>query len=145
VVNRARFCLDDQGKQLPQTSSPEIIACVLRLLDVRKDARVLEIGTGSGYSTALLAELTGPHGTVVSIDVDPELTRRAKALLAKEGYENVILITADGRQGWPTTAPYDCMVAWGSVTDIPQTWCHQTRPGGVLVVPHACQGAAVDQ
>jgi protein-L-isoaspartate(D-aspartate) O-methyltransferase len=96
---------------------------------------VLEVGTGSGYSTALLAELTGTNGSVVSIDVDPEMTRRSARLLADAGYNNVLLVAADGRAGWPTHAPFDRVVAWGSVTDVPQAWRDQTRPGALVVVP----------
>jgi protein-L-isoaspartate(D-aspartate) O-methyltransferase len=130
-----RFCFDDQGNQLPQTSSSQVIARMLRLLGVRQGDRVLEIGTGSGYSTALLAELTGPSGTAVSIDVDPELAERTKRLLVDGGYRNVHLLTADGSQGWPTYAPYDRVIAWCSVTAVPPAWREQTRPGTVLVIP----------
>jgi protein-L-isoaspartate(D-aspartate) O-methyltransferase len=135
AVSPTRFCFDGHGNQLPQTSSPEMIARMLRLLDVQKGARVLEVGTGSGYSTALLAELTGPHGMVVSLDVDRELTRRAQGLLASDGYGQVLLVTADGLHGWRSRAPYDRLVAWVSVSEVPQAWREQTAPGAALVVP----------
>src|SRR5215216_3880514 len=99
AVDRSHFCLDDQGRQLPQTSAPEVIVRMLQLLDVQLGDRVLEIGTGSGYSTALLAELTGPSGTIVSIDVDPEMAQRATRLLRDAGYDNVSVVTADGAKG----------------------------------------------
>jgi protein-L-isoaspartate(D-aspartate) O-methyltransferase len=140
AVEHARYCLDEQGNQLPQTSDPDVIARMLRLLDPRPGDRVLEIGTGSGYSTALLAELTGPTGGVVSIDVDPEVTFRATRLLADAGYGNVLLVTADGRQGWPSHAPFGRVVAWCSVGDVPTAWRAQTRPGAVLVVPMRADG-----
>jgi len=68
---------DNRGNQIPQTSAPEVIARLLELLDVQPGNRVLEIGTGSGYSSALLAELTGTKDNVFSIDVDPTMTERA--------------------------------------------------------------------
>jgi protein-L-isoaspartate(D-aspartate) O-methyltransferase len=134
-VDRDRFCLDDQGDQVPQTSATEIIARMLQLLDVQPGQRVLEVGTGSGYSTALLAELVGPDGSIVSVDVDPDMTRRAARLLADAGYDNVLAVTSNGRDGSSTHAPFDRLVAWCSVADAPPAWRDQTRLGAVLVVP----------
>src|SRR5260370_7331384 len=105
VVDRAHFCLDAEGRPLPQTSAPEMVARMLRLLDVQPGNHVLEIGTGSGYSTALLAELVGPTGSVVSIDVDLDMTQRAASLLAEAGYHNIVLVTSDGRSAYPSPAP----------------------------------------
>jgi protein-L-isoaspartate(D-aspartate) O-methyltransferase len=135
VVDRARYCLDDQGNQIPQTSSTEMITRMLRLLDVQPGDHVLEIGTGSGYSTALLAELTGAHGSIVSIDVDPEMTQRATRLLTDAEYKQVLLVTADGREGWFTHAPFDRLIAWAAANEVPHAWRDQTRPSAVLVVP----------
>lgn len=135
AVDHARYCLDDQGNPIPQTSSVEMISRMLQLLDVQPGNCVLEVGTGSGYSTALLAELTGPVGSVVSIDVDPEMTQRATSLLKDAEYKHVLLITADGREGSLAHAPFDRVVAWAAASEIPQAWCNQTRTGAVLVVP----------
>jgi protein-L-isoaspartate(D-aspartate) O-methyltransferase len=134
-VDRARFCLDDQGNQIPQTSATEMIASMLHLLDVQHGNRVLEIGTGSGYSSALLAELTGPSGSISGMDVDPLMTQRASRLLRAEGYENVFLINADGQEGWPEHAPFDRIIAWASVTEVPAAWREQARSSAVLVIP----------
>src|SRR5260370_13377992 len=136
VVDRAHFCLDAEGRPLPQTSAPEMVARMLRLLDVQPGNHVLEIGTGSGYSTALLAELVGPTGSVVSIDVDLDMTQRAARLLAEAGYHNIVLVTADGRSGYRSHAPFDRLIAWAAAASlVPQAWCDQTRPGATLVVP----------
>jgi protein-L-isoaspartate(D-aspartate) O-methyltransferase len=136
VVDRDRFCLDEQRHPLPQTSAVETISRMLVMLDVQVGDNVLEVGTGSGYSTALLAELTRSNGSVVSIDVDPEMTQRAVRLVAAAGYANVICITADGRAGWPQRAAYDRVIAWAAATnEVPRAWCDQTRPGALLVVP----------
>lgn len=142
AVDRDRFCLDDQGNQLPQTSATETIARMLQLLDVQPGQRVLEIGTGSGYSTALLAEMVGPAVSVVSIDVDPDMTRHTASLLADTEYDNVITVTSNGRDGWPTHTPFDRLVAWCSVADVPRAWRDQTRPGAMLVVPMHGDGAS---
>jgi protein-L-isoaspartate(D-aspartate) O-methyltransferase len=74
-VVRDRYLRTADGRQLPQTSTPELIATMLRLLDVQPGQRVLEVGTGSGYSTALLAHLVGAGGQVISLDVDPTWSR----------------------------------------------------------------------
>lgn len=107
-----------------------MMARMLRLLEARDGDRVLEIGTGSGYSTALLRELVGPRGGIVSIDVDTELTSRAAVLLP-----DVRFVTADGRDGCAAAAPYDRVIAWASATELPLSWLEQTRPGALLVVP----------
>jgi protein-L-isoaspartate(D-aspartate) O-methyltransferase len=135
VVDHAYFCLDERGNPFPQTSAPEVIAHMLRALDVHLGAYVLEIGTGSGYSTALLGELVGPDGIVASVDVDPPVTARARSLLSNNRYSNVHLTTGDGRLGWPSFALYDRVVAWCSVDAVPLAWLDQSRPDAILVVP----------
>jgi protein-L-isoaspartate(D-aspartate) O-methyltransferase len=135
TVDRAYFCFDEKGNQLPQTSAPEMIARMLRALDVKPGFNVLEIGTGSGFSTALLVELVGPDGMVVTIDVDPPVSERARSLLSGSAYANVYITTGDGRLGWPSPAPYDRVVAWCSVDTVPQPWLDQSRPHTILVVP----------
>jgi protein-L-isoaspartate(D-aspartate) O-methyltransferase len=140
AVDRARFCLDDQGNQIPQTSAPEVMARLLELLDVQPGNRVLEIGTGSGYSSALLAELTGAKGNVFSIDVDPTMTERASRLLRNAGHDNVLRMTSDGRHGWPDHAPFDRIVAWASAPELPAAWLEQAGRLAVLVVPIYADG-----
>lgn len=124
------------GRQLPQTTRPDLIAAMLRLLHARRSHRILEIGTGSGYSTALLAQLTGRTGRVTSLDIDPELISRAAHLLHRHGYVWVSVACADGRDGWLADAPYDRLVAWASSPEtIPTPWLPQMTPGGVIVAP----------
>jgi protein-L-isoaspartate(D-aspartate) O-methyltransferase len=134
-VDEAYFCVDDHGNRFPQTSNPEMIAAMLRALEVNAGCHVLEIGTGSGYTTALLAELVGAAGVVASIDVDPPVSERARSLLSSKGYMNAYLRTGDGRRGWPFFAPYDRVVAWCSVTVVPRTWIDQSGPEALLLVP----------
>ncbi|MFC7741095.1 methyltransferase domain-containing protein [Nocardiopsis composta] len=96
--------------------------------------RVLEIGSG-GYNAALIAELVGPSGRVVSLDIDPEVTERARKLLAGAGYPQVRVITADGTEGAPWQAPFDRIVVTAGAWDIPPAWRDQLTDTGRLVVP----------
>jgi protein-L-isoaspartate(D-aspartate) O-methyltransferase len=76
--------------------------------------RVMEIGTGTGYAGALLAEMVGPDGHVVSIDIDPSLTDRADKLHAERGVSSIKLVTADGHQGAVEHGPYDVILGWAT-------------------------------
>lgn len=118
------------------TSSISCITVViemLRHLAPRPGERILEIGTGTGYSSALLAHRTGP-GTVTSIEIDPHIAAHARQRHSALGAD-VHTITGDGELGHPAAAPYDRIVSMASVRRIPPAWLRQLRPGGVLVVP----------
>ncbi|GAA2531082.1 hypothetical protein Ahu01nite_094800 [Winogradskya humida] len=106
----------------------------LRSLDVPAGARVLEVGTGSGYSGALLAELVGPDGIVVSVDVDEHLVGWANLLHHQRGLTTVRCHHADGMAGYPDEAPFDRIVAWCTPPRLPRSWIDQLTPGGRLVV-----------
>jgi protein-L-isoaspartate(D-aspartate) O-methyltransferase len=95
---------------------------------------VLEIGTGSGYQAAVLAECVAP-GEVDSIEIIPELGRRAEALLKELGYRNVHVRIGDGYSGWPERAPYDAIVLTAAPERVPQPLLDQLRVGGRLVAP----------
>jgi protein-L-isoaspartate(D-aspartate) O-methyltransferase len=114
-------------------SAPESIHRELTSLDVPAGARVLEIGTGSGYSGALLAELAGPHGTVVSVDVDPHLVGWANLLHYQRGLTTVRCHHADGMTGYPPHAPYDRIAVWCTPPRLPTAWVDQLAPGGRIV------------
>ena len=105
----------------------------LMSLDVSAGARVLEIGTGSGYSSALLAELVGPRGTVVSVDVDPHLVGWANLLHHQRGLTTVRCRHADGITGYPLGATYDRIAAWCAAPRLPRAWTDQLTPGGRIV------------
>jgi protein-L-isoaspartate(D-aspartate) O-methyltransferase len=113
-------------------SQPYIVALMTELLDLQPDDSVLEVGTGSGYQTAVLAELAG---TVFSIEVIPELARRAAAALASEGFDNVTLRAGDGGPGWPEHAPFDAVIVTAAAPDIPPALIEQLGPGGRMVIP----------
>lgn len=136
AVERERYVLRPDGTRVPQTSSPDLIGDMLRLLDVPAQGHVLEIGTGSGFSTALLCHLVGNRGSVVSLDIDDEMVARAADLLREDGFDNAEVVVADGRRGYPPRAPYDRLVAWASTRErLPSSWPAQVAPGGVIVAP----------
>lgn len=102
---------------------------------VRCHRDVLEIGTGSGYSGALLAHLVGPAGQVTSVDIDPYLARWANVAHHERGIDTVRCHATDGTLGHPHDAPYDRLVAWCTPPLLPRTWVDQTADGGIIVTP----------
>ncbi|SCL70781.1 protein-L-isoaspartate(D-aspartate) O-methyltransferase [Micromonospora citrea] len=114
-------------------SQPESIRRELAALQVRAGDRVLEIGTGSGYSGAILAELCGPRGRVTSIDISDDLVRRATAIHAERGVTGVDCHVADGLAGYPAREPYHRAVAWCAPPRLPRTWTEQVVDGGRIV------------
>jgi len=108
---------------------PKLEARVLQELGVRKSDRVLEIGTGSGYLTALLAH-RAQH--VLSVEIDPTLAAFGRANLERHGVDNVELVVGDGARGWPAGAPYDVIVLTGSTPILPQQFLSELAPGGRL-------------
>src|SRR4030081_1245387 len=115
-VPRPYYCLDGRGQAVHQTSATEMIERMLRLLEVASGQRVLEIGTGSGFSTALLSHLVGNDGAVCSVDVDRDMTERAERLLP--------------------------MAGGAAASVFPRAWREQTRDGAILVVPMRRRGQA---
>ncbi|HME19800.1 MAG TPA: protein-L-isoaspartate(D-aspartate) O-methyltransferase [Acetobacteraceae bacterium] len=113
-------------------SQPFVVALMTELLDLRPDDIVLEVGTGSGYQAAVLAELAGK---VFSIEVIPELAAGAAAALAAQGYDTVELRTDDGGFGWPERAPFDAIIVTAAAPEIPPALLEQLRPGGRMVIP----------
>ncbi len=120
----------------PQVTSsstmPGLVMAMLEDLDVADGMHVLQIGTGSGYTAALLCERLG-EANVTSIDVSPELVALARVRLAAHGYRPR-LVSGDGAAGVPQRAPFDRVIATCGVADIPTRWIEQTRDGGKLLV-----------
>jgi protein-L-isoaspartate(D-aspartate) O-methyltransferase len=119
-------------------SQPSVVTGMLAALDVQPGQRVLEIGTGTGYNAALLAELVGPGGQVWTIEVDPELAAVARRNLAAAGYQDRVTVhCGDGTLPLPAAGPVDRVIATAAVQigRVPYPWVLQTRPGGVIVVP----------
>lgn len=109
---------------------PKIVARMLQALCIQKSDRILEVGTGSGYLTALLASL-GSH--VYSVDIVPEFTQSASTRLATHSITNVTLETGDAARGWDKHGPYDVIVLTGSVPVLPEAFQKSLKPGGRLL------------
>jgi len=116
----------DEGERMMQ---PKMEARILQELAVRKDERVLEVGTGSGYLTALLAA-RAHH--VYSVEINPKLKAFGEENLRRSGVENATVQLGDAAQGWRTHAPYDVIVLTGSTPILPQTLVLQLKAGGRL-------------
>jgi protein-L-isoaspartate(D-aspartate) O-methyltransferase len=132
---------DENGADVSSVSAPFIQALMIRQAGLGPGMSVLEIGSG-GYNAALLAEVTGEAGRVVSVDIDPEVTQRAAALLAAAGYAGrVTVVLGDGERGVPGYAPYDAILVTAGAWDIPPAWLTQlASTDGTLVVPLRMNG-----
>ncbi len=130
------------GRPVSCASQPTIVAMMLGQLDARPGERVLEIGAGTGYNAALLAELVSETGQVTTIDIDPEVAAHARQTLDATGYGRVRVITGDGALGAPDRAPYDRIIVTVGAWDLPPAWQDQLAPGGRLVVPLRWRGQA---
>lgn len=113
-------------------SQPYVVALMTELAEVSRDETVLEIGTGSGYQAAVLAELAGHVYTIEIIDI---LGQRATAALERLGYDNVTVRIGDGYAGWPDRAPFDAIVVTAAPDQIPQPLIDQLKVGGRMVIP----------
>ncbi|HEX6540278.1 MAG TPA: methyltransferase domain-containing protein [Ktedonobacterales bacterium] len=126
---------EENGAPISSASQPAIVAVMLRQLDVHPGMRVLEIGAGTGYNAALLAELAGPEGHVTTIDIGEEIAAEARAHLNAAGYGVVQVIAADGAGGWPENAPYDRIELTVGASDITPAWFEQLVDGGLITLP----------
>ncbi|MGZ5050208.1 MAG: protein-L-isoaspartate(D-aspartate) O-methyltransferase [Methylobacter sp.] len=126
-----------QNRPLPigygQTiSQPLIVAIMTELLQLKKSDRVLEVGSGSGYQAAVLAELAG---SVYTIEIVEPLAKQAASNLKKAGYETVNTRIGDGYYGWADAAPFDGIVVTAVASHIPPPLLKQLKPGGRMVIP----------
>ncbi len=113
-------------------SQPYIVAYMTEKVDPQPGERFLEIGTGSGYQAAVLAEL---GAEVYSIEIVPELAEHARKALASEGYRNVRVLTGDGYRGWPEESPFDAIIVTCAPEDIPRALIEQLKDGGRMILP----------
>ena len=120
-------------------SQPYIVAAMSQLLELNKRSRVLEIGTGSGYQSAILAELAG---IVYSIEIVPQLAESAARTLERHGYHNVYVRCGDGYLGWPEEAPFDRIILTAAPIEVPPALTRQLATGGRLIAP---VGSAANQ
>ncbi len=113
-------------------SQPYIVALMSLTLALKQNDKVLEIGTGSGYQAAILAELTSQ---VWTIEIEESLARQAAETLVRYGYGCVQVRAGDGYRGWPEAAPFDAIIVTCAPPEIPQTLIDQLRPGGRMCIP----------
>jgi protein-L-isoaspartate(D-aspartate) O-methyltransferase len=113
-------------------SQPYIVALMTELLELKGDERVLEIGTGSGYQAAVLAELCQKVFTIERVKT---LADKARATLDRLGYKNVVMKVYDGTYGWKEMSPFDAIIVTAAAPDVPDTLVEQLKDGGRLVIP----------
>ena len=113
-------------------SQPYMVALMTQCLELRGEERVLEIGTGSGYQTAVLAELAKE---VYSVERINSLAQRTGKLLRKLGYTNIRILVANGTLGWEEFSPYDRILVTAGAKEVPQPLLSQLKEGGIMVIP----------
>jgi protein-L-isoaspartate(D-aspartate) O-methyltransferase len=113
-------------------SQPYIVAYMTEILDLKKSDRILEIGTGSGYQAAILAELCD---SVYTIEILPELSARAQEILQKLNYGNIYFKIGNGFYGWKEKSPFDAIIVTAAPEDVPQSLVEQLAEGGSMIIP----------
>jgi protein-L-isoaspartate(D-aspartate) O-methyltransferase len=113
-------------------SQPYMVALMTQLLMIKPGDKILEVGTGSGYQAAILAELTDQ---VYTVEIIPELAQTAAQRLSELGYSQVQVKNADGYFGWEENAPYDAIIVTAAPDHIPQPLVRQLKDGGKLIIP----------
>jgi len=145
-VDRAHFVLPSQKQSayvdypLPlfraQTiSAPSVVAIMTEALELKEGMKVLEVGTGSGYQAAIISEIVGPKGKVVTVEIVPELFEYARLKIEALGQKNVFSVQGDGSQGYEPEAPYDAVIATCGAPSVPQPLFRQLKEGGRMAIP----------
>jgi len=145
TIPRHRFLPKDQkiyayeDRPLPvgknQTiSAPHMVAIMTEALELKGDEKVLEIGAGTGYHSAVVAHIV-KEGYIYTVEKIEELTQKARENIKKTGYINTEVITGDGTQGYQKKAPYDRISVTASAPDIPTPLIEQLKPGGQMLIP----------
>lgn len=119
------------------SSAPAVMADMIAALRLKPGMRVLEIGTGTGWNAACLAEL---GAEVVSVEIDAVIAARARTNLQKAGYPEVVVITGDGEHGAPDHAPFDRVLSTAAARNVPYAWVEQCVEGGLIVTPYTGEG-----
>ena len=133
--NRALVTRVSNNRPTSSSSEPGVVAEMLELIDAGPGLKVLEIGAGTGYNAAFLADLVKDPRLVVSIDVQEDVVAQTSRLSENAGYGDVKLIAGDGAEGAPDQAPFDRIVATIGCPDISPAWGAQLRPSGTILIP----------
>jgi methyltransferase of ATP-grasp peptide maturase system len=120
-----------EGVPTSSSTTPDTVVAMIESLGLEAGHRVLEIGTGTGYSAALMCHYLGADN-VTTVEVDPEVAERADTALEKVGF-STWTVTGDGLVGYPRNAPYDRVIATCAVRRVPHAWVRQTKPGGIIL------------
>ena len=123
------------GLPASSTSQASLVARMLELLELGEGMKVLEVGAGTGYNAALMAEIVGDQRLVVTVDVLEDVVDQTRRLLAGAGYPQIQVLLRDGFEGVPEQAPFDRMVATVGCSDLSPHWAEQLAPGGAMLVP----------
>lgn len=118
--------------EIKNMTEPSLVYKMTLKLELNKDAKVLEVGTGSGYQTAFLAEFAGEVYSVENIE---ELSKKAQEKLGEMGYKNIRFKIGNGSEGWKEFAPYDRIMVTAAVGKLPDPLVEQLKPGGIMIIP----------
>jgi protein-L-isoaspartate(D-aspartate) O-methyltransferase len=116
-------------------SQPTTVMIMTAALELEKDEKVFEVGTGTGYQAALIAKIVGPKGKVITTEVVPELVQFAKQNLRNAGIKNVKVLEEDGSKGLPSEAPFDKIIITAACKEFPKELIDQLNPYGLIVGP----------
>lgn len=116
-------------------SAPHMVAIMCEILELAEGHKILEIGAGSGYNAAVMAELVGKTGHVYTVERIEPLVNFARENLKETGYDNVTVLLENGSMGYPRYAPYDRIAVTCAAPYIPETLLEQLKPGGIMVIP----------
>ncbi|MDP3765384.1 MAG: protein-L-isoaspartate O-methyltransferase [Nanoarchaeota archaeon] len=116
-------------------SQPTTVAIMTEALELEKGHKVLEVGAGSGYQAALIAEIIGPKGKIISIEIIPELVKLAQKNIQKLRLKNVDIIHHDGSKGYAKEVPYDRIIITAASPKIPKALINQLKENGIIIIP----------
>ncbi len=118
-------------------SQPYVVALMTQMLELKKDEKILEIGTGSGFQAAILAQFSR---RVYTIERHRELSDRARKLLRELGYQNIVFKVGDGTRGWPQYSPFDKIIVTAGAPAVPEELTQQLADGGKMIIPVGDRG-----
>ncbi len=143
-VDKSIPTLVEKGEIVSSSSQPAVMSIMAEEAGIKKGSSVLEIGTGSGYNAAILQQVVGGKGKVVTVEVNETVYNLAKAALKRAGiYKKVKIINTDGLLGYKPYAPYDSIIVTTSIADITFDWIEQLKKGGKIVAPAVTFGSEV--